>query len=278
MSPDAPLDQIEPETLRQRLVGRMPRAALVALTFVLVVGTWELFVVLAEVPQIILPAPSAILRSLAISLRMPTFYDHVGVTLLEVFAGFVVGSLLGFLLGMLISQFPTLETTLYPYIVAFQTLPKVSIAPIVLIWFGYGLTSKIVLTATMSFFPLLANTIAGMRASQQDHRELFIAFTSSRWQMFWKLKLPMALPYIFVGIDLSILLSVTGAIVGEFVGSHAGLGYLILQRNFDLDMPGLFAILVILAAIGALLHFLVQRIQRRVIFWMDLQDDRVIGA
>jgi NitT/TauT family transport system permease protein len=117
-----------------------------------------------------------------------------------------------------------------------------------------------------------------MLATSPEQKELFMAFTASRWQTFWKLKFPNALPYIFVGINLSALLSVIGAIVGEFVGSRAGLGFLMLQRDFNLDMPGMFAILMVLSAMGMTFHWLVHKIRRRLIFWLQTQDERVISA
>ena len=161
---------------------------------------------------------------------------------------------------------------------AFQTLPKVAIAPIIVIWFGYGIESKVVITATIAFFPLLANTIAGLRATQTEQLELMVAFTASRWQIFRMIKVPQALPYIFVGLDVAIILSVIGAIVGEFVGSQAGLGYLILQRNFTMDMAGVFAVLTILVVMGLGLHYAVQFAQRHIVFWIEPETERVIGA
>ena len=153
-----------------------------------------------------------------------------------------------------------------------------AIAPIIVIWFGYGVSSKIVITATIAFFPLLANTIVGLRAAPAEQIELMIAFTASRWQVFRLARLPQALPYIFVGLDVAIVLSVIGAIVGEFVGAQAGLGYLILQKNFNMDMAGVFAILIVLSAMGIGLHLLVNVIQRRVVFWMEGATDKVMGA
>lgn len=243
--------------------------------FVIVITLWELAVRMLEIPQLILPTPSTIGFALWSSLTSQTFAFHLGITLWEVAVGFVLGAVIGIPLGVLIGLFSVAERTLYPYIVAFQALPKVAIAPIVLIWFGYGLTSKIVLTATMSFFPLLASTIAGMRATPKEQHELLYGLTATRWQIFWRLNLPMALPFIFVGIDLSLLLSVTGAIVGEFVGSRAGLGFLIMQRNFSLDMPGMFAILVVLACIGLALHLAVKLLERKVIFWRNSASDLI---
>jgi NitT/TauT family transport system permease protein len=254
-----------------------PEIPLAILLFVVVVGGWECAVRFFDIPKIVLPAPSAVAVAMWRGMEGDLLL-HFGVTFYETMAGFVLGSAFGLVLGALIGQFPLLERTLYPYVVAFQTLPKVAIAPIIVIWFGYGVSSKIVITATIAFFPLLANTIVGLRAAPIEQIELMVAFTASRWQIFWMARLPQALPYIFVGLDVAIVLSVIGAIVGEFVGAQAGLGYLILQRNFNMDMAGVFAILIILSVMGIGLHMIVNAIQRRVVFWMESGADKVIGA
>lgn len=260
------------ETLREK-----PEIPLSILLFVGLLGGWELAVRLFDIPKIVLPAPSAVAAALWFGIQ-GDFIMHFGITFYEVIAGFIIGSATGLILGALIAQFTLLERTLYPYIIAFQTLPKVAIAPIIVIWFGYGVTSKIVITATIAFFPLLANTIVGLRSAPSEQIELMVAFTASRWQVFRLARLPQALPYIFVGLDVAIVLSVIGAIVGEFVGAQAGLGYLILQKNFNMDMAGVFAILIVLSAMGVGLHLLVNAVQRRVVFWMDNSTDRVMGA
>jgi NitT/TauT family transport system permease protein len=226
----------------------------------------------------VLPPPSAVAIALWESLRGGELHWHVAVTLYEVLAGFLVGSIGGLALGFVIALSPTMERIFYPYVVAFQTIPKVAIAPIIVIWFGYGVASKVVITATIAFFPLLANTIIGLRAAPQDQVEMMVSYTASRWQVFRMVRLLQALPYIFVGLDVAIVLSVIGAIVGEFVGAKAGLGYLILQKNFNFDMAGTFAILIILSAIGVGLHGLIGIAQRRIVFWMDMAGERVVGA
>jgi NitT/TauT family transport system permease protein len=248
------------------------------LLFVVLMGGWELAVDLFKVPPIVLPAPSAVVGALWIGIKTNAFLEDFWVTFVETISGFGLGACAGLLIGGLVGQFALLEKTLYPYVVAFQTVPKVAIAPIIVIWFGYGISSKIIITATIAFFPVLASTIVGLRATPIEQIELMIAFTGSRWHVFWKAKVPQALPYIFVGLDVAIVLSVIGAIVGEFVGSRAGLGYLILQRNFSMDMAGVFAILVILSAMGIGLHAIVHWLQKRIVFWTDPGHDRVVGA
>ncbi|WP_158814144.1 ABC transporter permease [Methylocapsa sp. S129] len=252
--------------------------ALSALIFVLFIGLWEGGVRLFDVPSLVLPPPSAVLKSLAASLSSGQLTRHIWATGLEVIGGFALGGGFGFLLGCLIGRFPILEQTIYPYVVAFQTVPKVALAPLIVIWFGFGLSSKIVTAATICFFPVIANTLVGLRVTPADQVEMMAAFTASRSQIFWKARLPHALPYIFAGLDIGVVLSVIGAIVGEFVGAQAGLGYMILQRQFTMDIAGVFAILVILSIFGMALHALMRWLQRKVVFWIHEDDDRIVGA
>ena len=256
---------------------RLTSAISVAL-FIVVIAGWEAAIRILEVPKIVVPAPSSVAVALWAGLRSGEILTHFWVTLYEVMAGFGVGALLGLGLGVLVAQFPLAERVLYPYIVAFQTIPKVAIAPIIVIWFGYGIASKVVITATIAFFPVLANTIAGLRAVPREQLELMVAFTATRWQVFRMLRFPQSLPFVFVGLDIAIVLSVIGAIVGEFVGSHAGLGYLILQGNLHLDMATVFAQLIVLSLMGVGLHLIIVAVQRRVVFWMKGADDQVMGA
>jgi NitT/TauT family transport system permease protein len=248
------------------------------LTLFVFIGSWEAIVHLFGISKIVLPAPSAIAVAFTDGLLSGDFVWHLAVTMYEILAGFFFGACSGLLLGFIVALVPLADRILYPYIVAFQTVPKVAIAPIIVIWFGYGVSSKIVITATIAFFPLLANTIMGLRATPLDQIEMLVSCTASRWQVFTTIRLNQALPYIFVGLDVAIVLSVIGAIVGEFVGAKAGLGYLILQKNFNLDMAGTFAILIILSAIGVGLHALVSLVRRHVVFWMDTTGEQVTGA
>jgi NitT/TauT family transport system permease protein len=245
---------------------------------VLFLAAWQWAIWFFTIPPIVIPAPLAVLGALRDGIVTGELPAQFLVTFGEVVMGFLAGAVLGLAWGVLVGLFPLMERLVYPYIVAFQTVPKVAIAPIIVIWFGYGMTSKVIITATIAFFPVLANTIVGLRAAPRDQVELLIALTASRWQIFRLVRFPQALPYIFVGLDVAIVLAVIGAIVGEFVGAQAGLGYLILQRDFNLDMAGVFAILLILSVLGIGLHSLVTGLQRRVVFWMDYTGDRTVGA
>jgi NitT/TauT family transport system permease protein len=266
-----------PSASPARRIAR-PEIPLAIALFVVVVGGWELAVRALDVSALVVPPPSAVALALWSGLISNAFTYHFGVTAYETLAGFAVGAGLGLVLGSLVSQFVLVEKTLYPYIVAFQTIPKVAIAPLFVIWFGYGMTSKVIITATIAFFPALANTIVGLRAAPADQIELLRAFTATRWQIFRMARVPHALPYIFAGLDVSIVLSVIGAVVGEFVGAQAGLGYLILQRTFSMDTAGMFAILILLSAMGIVLHAVMKYARKRVVFWLETQKDATLGA
>ncbi|MES2531811.1 MAG: ABC transporter permease [Pseudomonadota bacterium] len=267
----------------QKSAGRKGRRALANLglsvvTFVVFVGLWEWIVRGLEIPEIVLPPPSKIAVALYLSTMAGEMWTHFVVTIFEVLAGFAIGASGGLLLGFAIALSPLAEKIFYPYVIAFQTVPKVALAPIIVIWFGYGLTSKVIITATIAFFPVLANAIQGLRAAPADQIEMLQSYTATRWQVFRMIRLKQALPYIFVGLDIAIVLAVIGAIVGEFVGAKAGLGFLILQKNFNFDMPGTFAVLIVLSLIGVVLHWVISVVQRRVVFWMDLSGHRNTGA
>lgn len=266
----------EPASHRNDRSWKENRYLPLALLVVLLVA-WEGLVVLLDVPKIVVPRPSAVAVALWDGFASGLFLPHIMVTLWEIVAGFVIGASVGIALGITIGLSAFMERLIYPYVIAFQTLPKVAIAPIMVIWFGYGMTSKIIITATIAFFPLLANTIVGLRSAPKDQIDMLKACTATDWQIFRMARLPQALPYIFVGLDVAAVLSVIGAIVGEFVGAKAGLGYLILQMNFNFNMAGVFAILIILSLIGVGLHVLVVAVQRRVLFWSDAHADVVVA-
>ncbi|WP_077001823.1 ABC transporter permease [Variovorax sp. KK3] len=254
------------------------RRMLIVAVFAFVMVAWHVAVTAFDVSHLIFPGPVGVGKSLHAVFASGEVWPHLGITLYEILAGFGLGALAGFLLGAMIGQSALLEAVLYPYVVAFQTVPKVAIAPLFVLWFGFDTTSKVVITATIVFFPVLANTIVGLRSAPRDQIDLMRAFTASPWHVFRMVRLPHALPYVFAGLDIGIVLAVIGAIVGEFVGAQAGLGYLILQRNFSMDAGGMFAILIILSAIGIVLHAIVKSIARRVIFWADAFTDLSRGT
>ncbi len=239
----------------------------VPVTLVLIFGGWEWYVTARDVSPLILPPPSKIVAALYSGIQSGVLVSAFLFTLKEIVFGYLLSMIAAVVLGTLISQFRLIEATIYPYVVSLQTLPKIAIAPLILVWVGLGIESKIIIAALVSFFPMLVNTIVGLKSASADKLELMHALTASRTKTFFLVKLPEALPYIFAGLQIGIVLAVLGAIVGEFVGSKDGLGYLIIQMNFNLDVAGMFAVLVILGIMGVLLNFLISALRRRVIFW-----------
>jgi NitT/TauT family transport system permease protein len=242
-------------------------AILTVIIFAVSIGGWEAVVRFFQVPAMIVPAPSSIVVSLWKGLASGVYLRHFWVTFLETLGGFGIGAGVGLLFGGIIGTSPLLERAFYPFVISLQTVPKVALVPLIIIWFGYGIQSKIAISATIAAFPVLANTIVGLRAAPREEIDLLTAYTASRWQIFRTVQLPQALPYILVSFDVAMVLAVIGAIVGEFVGAQAGLGFLILQRNLYFDTAGEFAIIILLSGMGVALHYLISFAHRRIVFW-----------
>jgi NitT/TauT family transport system permease protein len=233
-----------------------------------VLAVWEGACRLFEISALVLPTPSSILIRLYGLISSGMIWPHLGATLVEVLTGFVFGVLAGLVIGAMVSLIPVIERLIYPYLVALQTLPKVAIAPLFIIWFGYGLTSKIVITALVCFFPVRVSVIAGFHSTDKDQLDMMKAFGASKWQTLMRLRVPSALVLIFAGLEIAAVLAVIGAIVGEFVGAQVGLGYLVVTLNFGMDVPGVFAVLIVLSVIGLVMHGLMRYAARRYIFWI----------
>jgi NitT/TauT family transport system permease protein len=264
------------------LMRTRPEVVLAPALLVVILVTWEYGVRWLETPTYILPPPSNIVVALWRGLNEGMFsrggyWLHAGVTLWEVLLGFFIGSGVGLLLGTVISQFRILEATLRVYIVAIQSLPKIALAPIIVLWFGFGLTSKVVIICLLTFFPLLVTSMAGFKAVDVERLELMRSLGANSWQIFWKVRLPSALPYIFAGLDMAAVFAVVGAVVGEFVGAQRGLGTLILSMNSQMDTAGTFSVFIILALVGVILHKGLRLVEKRLLFWSG-DSVRMIGS
>lgn len=241
-----------------------------------VIAVWEGACRLFEISPLVLPTPSSILIRLYALISTGLIWPHLWATLFEILSGFVLGVLAGLVMGAMVSLIPVLERLIYPYLVALQTLPKVAIAPLFIIWFGYGLTSKVVITALVCFFPVLVSVIAGFHSTDKDQLDMMKAFGATKWQTLMRLRIPSALVLIFAGLEIAAVLAVIGAIVGEFVGAQVGLGYLVVTLNFSMDVPGVFAVLIVLSAIGLAMHGLMRYAARRYIFWIRRSNTPVM--
>jgi NitT/TauT family transport system permease protein len=195
------------------------------------------------------------------------FWESIKITTWETLAGFVLGSAVGFVLGTLIGMIDSARYALYPLVVAFQNTPRVAFAPVFLTWFGFGLTSKIVMAAAICFFPLLISVVVGLQTVDEDARTLMRSFGASRWQMYWKLALPSSLSYVFAGLKQALTFALIGAIVAEFVGAEKGVGTLIAQFSLQLDVAESFASIVALMIVGLILFGLAELVDRKVVFW-----------
>ncbi|HXM84341.1 MAG TPA: ABC transporter permease [Stellaceae bacterium] len=230
-------------------------------------GLWELLVRMFHVPRYILPAPSLVAMAFYRGVASMVYVDNLWITLLETLLGFALGTALAFLLGTMVALSRRFEYYLYPFIVMFQALPKVALAPLIVVWFGLGLSSKVVNAALIAFFPLMVNTILGLRSADEDRINLMRSLDASETQIFWMLRLPGALPFIMAGVEVAMIFALIGAIVAEFVGAQSGLGVLIQSLNFSADIAGVFSVLLILSVLGLVLNQVIVLVRRRVLFW-----------
>jgi NitT/TauT family transport system permease protein len=252
-----------------------PELILTPVVFVIFIALWENLVNLLEVEEIILPTPSRIGDALLFQVKTELFWSNLWVTSQEALLGFLFATIFAVIAGTFISQIRIVDKTFMPYLVGFQAIPKVALAPIFLIWFGLGQTSKVVLAATIAFFPILINIIEGLKSADNDQIRMLRVFGASRSQIFFKVQVPCALPFFFAGLDVGILLAILGAVVGEFLGSQAGLGNMVLNAQFNFETPTMFAILLVLSAMGIIAHIIVKAFQRKFAFWGDTSN--IIG-
>jgi NitT/TauT family transport system permease protein len=259
-------------------LGRSLRDSTTGLvSFVILVAALEAGLRLFDVPAYILPTPSAIFEALVRGFSTPLearngYYIHIGATLAEAIGSFAIGSLLGIVLGAAVVEFALARKLILPYMIALQSVPKVALAPLLVVWFGFGLSSKIVLGVLLTVFPLMINTAAGLASVERERIELMQSLRAGPWKTFRLVQLPSALPYIFAGLEMAAAYAVLGAVVGEFVGGRSGLGVLILNRNAALDIAGSLAALVLLAVMGIALQRSVTMLRRKLLFWAPSQD------
>ncbi len=216
----------------------------------LAVLLWDAVVRLAGYPDFILPSPGSVLARFTAYAGTGRLWPHVAMTLQEVFLGFGLAFCLASLLGYFIAHSPFLERAVLPLVVIFQALPIVALAPLVILWFGFGLTAKIIVCSLIAFFPMLVSTVVGLRGIDRRLVEVALIFGADRWQMLGLVEVPLALPVLLGGVKVGLPLAVTGAVVGEFVSADQGLGYLINLGRGLFDTPLMFVSLFLLAAIA----------------------------
>jgi NitT/TauT family transport system permease protein len=221
------------------------------------------------VPRIILPPPAQVGDALLQLLTAPWFPRHLITTVTEMVLGFVIASVVAIAVAIALHHWPFARQITYPYIVTFQVTPMIALAPVFVIWFGFGIESKILIAVTTAFFVVLVTTLAGLESVRRNSVLLMRSFDASRRQMFLMLTLPSALPYMFAGFKTAATMALIGALVGEFVTAQAGLGRLLTQFSFAIEQDLLFATVIVIAAVGLLMYGAVSLIQRRVVWWRE---------
>jgi NitT/TauT family transport system permease protein len=248
---------------------RYQQSWLTPLVIIAALLLWEGLVRWQNYPAFILPGPLVVWHKFTTVLADGTLARHVWFTLLEVLLGLVLGLSTALLLGYGLGKSRTVERILAPYIVVSQSVPIVAVAPLLVIWVGSGLASKVLVCALITFFPTLINTIVGIRSVDPDLREVLQSLRASRWQTFQWLELPSALPMLFSGLKLSVILAVVGAVVGEFVGADVGLGFLINLARGILDTPLMFVAVFCLIAMAQIFYLSVSLVEHHYLHWRE---------
>lgn len=234
-----------------------------------ILGLWQLTVVVFQLPSFILPGPIAVLDKLI--QRHDVLLNHTWVTAAEVLLGLLLGLSMGLFFALQMLLFDPLRRWLLPVLIASQAIPVFAIAPILMLWLGYGITSKVVMAALIIFFPVTTCCYDGLRHTPSGYLDLAKTMGASKWQLLWHVRLPAALPALASGIRVAVVVAPIGAVVGEWVGSSEGLGYLMLQANARMMIDEMFAALLILATFSIGLYFAADLLLKRAIPWQSKQ-------
>jgi NitT/TauT family transport system permease protein len=238
-------------------------------------GSWLLLAVLLlsweaasrgfGLSALVLPAPSVVLASLWKGLASGYFWPHIRATALELVLGLGIGCVIGFASGIAMAESTRLRGLLMPYVVVSQVIPKLALMPLFIVWFGFGMTSTVVITSLICFFPLMENTLTALQQVQPERVELFRMLGATRTQTLMRLKLPSGLPGILAGLRVAVVLALVGAVVGEFIGASQGLGALVIASQGMMDTPLMFAVLVLIAVLGMLVYKATLMLERRLL-------------
>ncbi len=237
----------------------MPLFSFVLLALLLMI--WELAA--GTMSELVLPGPSVIWATLWEGVTSGYFTPHIIRTASEVLLGLLLGGLLGFIFGVLMGEVSFLRRLLSPYIIASQAVPKLALAPLFILWFGFGMTSKVIITALVCFFPLLESTVTAIVSSDKQKQELFRMLGASRLQTLLHLKIPAGMPGIISGLRISAVLALVGAVVGEFIGGSEGLGALIIASQGMMDTPLMFSTLILLTIMGMIIYLIITMVEKK---------------
>jgi NitT/TauT family transport system permease protein len=255
-----------------RLINSLPQslAITVALTAFLLI--WQAIVVLGGIPRILLPGPTDVAQQIGIVAGQFIAPDgfligQMWVTIQEIIIGFLLAFVVGVGIGLWVGLTAFGRKAVMPLFVMFEATPKIAFIPVFIAWFGFGMTSKIVMAAFLSVFPIIIGTVSGLNATSNEERKLFASLNASPWMTFWKLRVHRALPFLFAGLQVAIVSSVTGAVAAEFIGGGTGFGEQIRVAATRIDIDRVFAMIVFLSVVGLGLYLLITWLQRTVTFW-----------
>ncbi|AOB31218.1 ABC transporter permease [Bordetella sp. H567] len=242
------------------------------ISIAVLVAAWHWSIRAFAIPDYLLPPPRAVFGALYEGFASGTLWPHIWATLAESLAGYAIGCGLAVLLGALLAESRTFERFLYPLLIGLQAMPKVALGPIILVWFGFGMSSKVVLVALVCFFPLFVNTINGIKRTDTELLDACRAFSATRAYLLLHVKLPAAAGDIFSGLQIGVAMALIGAVVGEFLSAQEGLGYLIASASVSMSLATMFAGVLLLAVIGLAGSMLMRRVHHRVVFWESRGD------
>ncbi len=255
------------------MTSRITDIALPTATVAVLLLVWHFSITWFAIPAYLVPDPLDVLVALRKGLIEGTLWIHIGATLSAVALGYALGCFLALVCAAIMSEFDLVEKAFYPIVVGFQSIPKVALAPLLIVWFGFGLQSKVVLVALMCFFPCFINTVVGLKSYDRNLEALYRAFGSGKLDIFWSVKLPAALGHIFAGLQVSVILAILGAVVSELVASKFGLGNVIASSALNFDVAMMFACVIILSVMGILAAQIVKTLHRRLVFWENQAQD-----
>jgi len=239
---------------------------------VLLIALWAFLCVYGNIPTVVLPTPDKVL--FAFIARFDLIVEEGWVTLKETIYGFILALVIGIPMAVAVANSRALNLMFYPLLIGLQSVPKVALAPIILVWLGTGIESKLAIVWLVAFFPIIVDTVAGLRSTPRELLELARSLRATPMQIFLKVQLPAALPFIFTGAKVAITLAVIGAVIGEFVGSSEGLGFLLLSATSQLDSPLAFAALFALSFLGMFVYLLVELAERLAAPWLPPAPQR----
>lgn len=251
------------------MLKRLDIASIVypAISVAVLIAVWHWSIRAFGIPDYLLPPPAAVFGALYDGFASGTLWPHIWATLAEALAGYAIGCGLAVLLGALLAESRTFERFLYPLLIGLQAMPKVALGPIILVWFGFGMSSKVVLVALVCFFPLFVNTINGIKRTDTELLDACRAFSATRAYLLLHVKLPAAAGDIFSGLQIGVAMALIGAVVGEFLSAQEGLGYLIASASVSMSLATMFAGVLLLAVIGLAGSMLMRQLHHRVVFW-----------